>query len=138
MYIALPLSSNPDCAPSPETLLTPYLEALLELSLDTEPPIKPLFTAFYLEIPTSTIPSECSSSESVDPPTYLIPAPLQIRPLPDLPDDAAKIAENTFIEAVKTLRALGVHSSESDDKQGIHEPILFWPPLPTDEDDDEW
>jgi Rab proteins geranylgeranyltransferase component A len=139
VYIALPLSSNMDYTLSPEMLLTPYLEALLALSLDTaESPIKPLFTAFYLEI-TSSIPSELSSSESVEPSTYLIPAPLQIKPLPDLPDDATNIAENTFREAVKTLRTLGIGNSESDDKQGIHEPIIFWPPLPTDDDDDsEW
>lgn len=121
-------------------LLTPYLEALLALSLDTaETPIKPLFTAFYLEIPTLSIPSEPSSPEAVEPLTYLIPAPLQIKPLPDLPDDATNIAENTYREAVKTLRILGIGNPESDDKQGTHEPIIFWPPLPTDDDDDsEW
>lgn len=121
-------------------LLTPYLEALLALSVDTtESPIKPLFTAFYLELPNSTVPSQPLSSESVDPSTYLVPAPLQIRPLPNLPDDAANIAESTFIEAVKTLRTLGTHNSESDNEQGADEPIVFWPPLSTDDDDDsEW
>ena len=138
VYVALPLSSNADHIPPPEMLLTPYLEALLGLSLDRSP-IKPLFKAFYLEIPTAAIPSETSSSESVKPSTYLVPAPLQIRPLPDLPDDATNIAKSTFTEAVKTLRALGIRNSESDNEQGIDEPIVFWPPLPTeDEDDSEW
>lgn len=121
-------------------LLTPYLEALLALSLDTtQSPIKPLFTAFYLEISASTI-SEPSSLEPVEFSTYLVPAPLQIKPLPDLPDDAASIAENTFREAIKTLRTSGIHNSESDDEQGALEPIVFWPPLQTDEDDEdvEW
>ncbi|KAF8803723.1 FAD/NAD(P)-binding domain-containing protein [Phlegmacium glaucopus] len=142
VYIALPLSSNPDHTCSPEMLLTPYLEALLALSLDpTKSPIKPLFTAFYLEIPVSTISSELSSSsESVEPSTYLVPAPLQIRPLPDLADDATYIAENAFTEAVKALRTLGIRNSGSVDEQGILEPIVFWPPLPADDDDEdsEW
>jgi hypothetical protein len=141
VYIALPLSSNPDCISSPEILLTPYLEALLALSLDTtESPIKPLFTSFYLEVPASTTPSEpSSSSDSAEPLTYLVPPPLQIRPLPDLPDDATNIAEYTFTETVKTLRSLGIRNSESGDEQGIHEPIVFWPPLPIDEDEDsDW
>ena len=121
-------------------LLTPYLEALLVLSLDpTESPIKPLFTAFYLEVPASTTSSEPSSSESAEPSTYLVPPPLQIRPLPDLPDDATNNAEYTFTEAVKTLQTLGIRNSESGDEQGLHEPIVFWPPLPIEDDDDsDW
>ena len=140
VYIALPLSSNLNDISSPEMLLTPYLEALLALSLDTtESPIKPLFTAFYLEVPTSTISSEPSSSESSEPSTYLVPSPLQIRPLPDLPDDAANIAEYTFTEAVRTLRTLGIRHSESGVEEGIHEPIAFWPPLLIDDDEDsDW
>ena len=141
VYIGLPLSSNPDGISSPEMLLTPYLEALLALSLDpTDSPIKPLFTAFYLEVPPSTTASEpSSSSESAEPLTYLVPPPLQIRPLPDLPDDATNNAESTFTEAVKTLRTLGIRGSESGDEQGIHEPIVFWPPLPVDDDEDsDW
>ena len=137
VYIALHLSSNPDDISSPEVLLTPYLEALLALSLDTtESPIKPLFTAFYLEVPALTTSSEPSS---VEPSTYLVPPPLQTRPLPDLPDDATNIAEYTFTEAVKTLRTLGIRNSESGDEQGIHEPIVFWPPLPiSDDEDSDW
>lgn len=123
-------------------MLTPYLEALLALSLDTtESSIKPLFTAFYLELPTSTVSSEPSSSSGlVEPSTYLVPAPLQIRPLPDLPDDATNIAEDTFTEAVKSLRALGIGNSESVDEEEALEPIVFWPPLQSDDDDDdsEW
>jgi hypothetical protein len=120
-------------------LLTPYLEALLALSLDTtESPIKPLFTAFYLEVPAPTAASE-PLPESVEPSTYLVPPALQIRPLPDLPDDAANIAECTFTEAVKILQTLGIRNSESGDEQGIHEPIVFWPPLPIDDDEDsDW
>jgi hypothetical protein len=135
------LSSNPDHTPSPELLLTPYLKALLALSPNTtESPIQPLFTSFYLEISASTISSEHSSSELVEPLTYLVPLPLQIRPLPDLPDDTTNIAENTFTEAVKVLRTLGIRNSESVDEKGILEPIVFWPPLPTNDDDEdsEW
>ena len=121
-------------------LLTPYLEALLALSLDTtESPIEPLFTAFYLEVSASTTFFAPSSSVSVEPSTYLVPPPIHIRPLPDLPDDATNIAEYTFTEAVKTLRALDIRSSESGDEQGPHEPIVFWPPLPIDDDEDsDW
>ena len=137
VYIALPLLSDPKSISSPEMLLTPYLEALLALSLDTtESAIKPLFTAFYLEVPVSATFSEPSSSESVEPLTYIVPPPLQIRPLPDLPDDATNIAEHTFTEAVKTLQTLGIHNSRSSDE---HDPIVFWPALPIDEDEDsDW
>ena len=63
-------------------LLTPYLEALLAVSLDTtESPIDPLFTAFYLEVPASATSSELSTSKSVEPSTYLVPPPLQFSPL---------------------------------------------------------
>lgn len=110
----------------------------MALSVDkTESLIKPLFTAFYLEVLASPITSEPLSSESVEPSTYLVPAPLQIRPLPDLPDDAANIAEIVFTEAVKALRTLGVRNPDSEDEQGILEPIAFWPPLPTDDDDED-
>lgn len=116
-------------------LLMPYLEALLALSLDTiDSPIKPLFTAFYLEFPASAISSEPSSAESS---TYLVLAPLKISPLPDLPDDATNIAENAFAKAVKTLRTLGIRNSESADEQGILEPMICWPPLPADDDDED-
>ena len=140
VYIGLPLSSNPNNISSPEILLTPYLEALLALSLDTtESPIKPLFTAFYLEVPASATSSEPSTSESIEPSTYLVLPPLQISPLPDLSDNATNVAEHTFTETVKTLRTLGIRNSESGDEQEINEPIVFWPPLPIDDDEDsDW
>jgi hypothetical protein len=62
--------------------------------------------------------------------TYLIPSPLAFAPLPDLADLATNIAERTFMEAVRILRTFRTLDEED---------IVFWPPLPTDDEDDaEW
>jgi hypothetical protein len=109
--------------------LRPYLDALLSLSVDpSKAPISPLFTVFYFEKLQSQSPSHPDALR-IDQ-TYLVPSPLPLAPLPDLADFATNIAERTFTEAVKVLRT----SRKLDE-----EDIVFWPPLPRDEDDDaEW
>ena len=64
-----------------------------------------------------------------------MPPGLTAASLPDIPDQATYIAEATFQEAVKALRAM----APPNDDTGEEEPIVFWPSLPVeDEDDDEW
>ncbi|KAF8165133.1 GDP dissociation inhibitor-domain-containing protein [Crassisporium funariophilum] len=136
VYIGLPILSELESLDSPESLLTPYLDALLSLSLDpAESPIQPLFTSFYLDIPTDAPPSASAPAEaSMASPTYLVPAPLQITPFPDLPDDAARIAESTFMEAVKILQSQGHLGNLRIDEDGMNSDVVFWPPLPVDEE----
>ncbi|PPQ66273.1 hypothetical protein CVT26_010957 [Gymnopilus dilepis] len=132
IYIGLPLQIQPDTSTTPETLIGPYLNTLMRLSADpSKAPLKPLFTTFYLERPSSASGSAPSSDHS---PVgdYIVPPPLPIASLPDISDEAAQIAERTFVEAVKALRKSGQDVGDTD--------ILFWPPLPAEEDndDDEW
>ncbi|KAF4619215.1 hypothetical protein D9613_005473 [Agrocybe pediades] len=130
VYISLPVDTMPDDSISAETLLKPYLDALMSLPVDPlKSPIQPLFTTFYLEtIPASPTPTTPSSG------TYIVPAPLSAVPLPDVPDEATLIAEQTFTEASKILR----HFKKTNDSS--EEEIPFWPPLPVDdeEEDNEW
>ncbi|KAF9483980.1 FAD/NAD(P)-binding domain-containing protein [Pholiota conissans] len=139
LYINLPLASVPEESASPESLLRPYLEALLSFSGDPLKPIEPIFDMFYLETPETPVankveppPTEGSSCSFS---TYLIPAVLPIASLPNFPDQATLIAEATFKEAIKTLRKL------NSVDEAIESPAVFWPPLPRDEaddDDNEW
>ncbi|KAF5321195.1 hypothetical protein D9619_000865 [Psilocybe cf. subviscida] len=141
VYFALPLPTIPDESVSPETLLRPYLDALL--SLASSPPLTPLFTAFYLEVPKSarqvtpdvqSAPAPSSSTTAAtNLDTYFVPPSLTAASLPDTPDQATYIAEATFQEAVKALRSLAP-SNDGDEE----EPVVFWPSLPVEEDDDEW
>jgi len=131
-YIALPLDQIPDASTSPEVLLKPYLDSLLSLSIDpSKAPIAPLFTAFYIEnvppplAPSTTVPEGPERKE-----TYLIPPPLPLAALPELADVAANTAERAFMEAMKIL-----HLIKKSDEEGE---IVFWPPLPRDEEDVEW
>jgi hypothetical protein len=111
------------------------LNALLLFSADPSKPIQPLFDVFYLETPekplTSMVESTLSEGLSTSSATYLVPAPLPIASLPDLPDQATLIAEATFRDASNTLRKL--NSVDEDDEDDI----VFWPPLPRDEEEDE-
>jgi len=123
----------PDESITAESLLKPYLDALMSLPVNsTKKPIQPLFSTFYLEIvpPSTTSTSQTLGTASE---TYLIPAPLSVVPLPDVPDEATLIAEQTFTEASKILRRLSKTKEDNDAE------ILFWPPLPVDEEEDnEW
>lgn len=93
---------------------------------------------FYLQTPEKPLTSMTEPTLPEGLPTsfttYLVPAPLPIASLPDLPDQATLIAEATFRDASKILRKL--NSVDEDDEDDM----LFWPPLPRDdeEDDTEW
>jgi len=131
IYLALPSDSVPDHSISPSTLLRPYLDAVLSLCADpSNVAISPLFTVFYFE--NLDIPSPFRPETSRSGQTYLVPSPLTFAPISDLADLGATIAERTFMEAIKALRSLG----KLDDPE---EEVVFWPPLPTDEQDDpDW
>lgn len=134
VYITLPLSTIPKESVSSESLVRPYLDALLSLSADSpHTPTTPLFTTFYLE----TLPTALSSVTTTPSNTnrsYIVPPALSVAPLPDIPDEATVIAENTFKEAVKCLRSKSKPNCEEDAE------VRFWPPIPADdeEDDDAW
>lgn len=132
----MPLPTIPEESVSPETLLRPYLDALL--SLASSPPLTPLFTTFYLEVPEPVAhdtPEEgAAPSTTPTTDTYLVPPRLTAASLPDIPDKATYIAEAAFQEAVKALRSLAP-TGDGDEE----EPVDFWPSLPVEEeDDDEW
>ncbi len=121
---------------TPEGLLRPYVDALLRLAVNpSRAPLSPLFSLFYLEVPDAhVLPSEGDPQAS----TYLVPAALPIASLPDFPDQATTAAEATFRAATQILRKLNP-PPEAEGEEG-EEPTPFWPPLPTDEDEDdsEW
>jgi len=133
VYIMLPLESQPDESLSPESMLRPYLDALLNLAVDPSiAPIKPLFTTFYFENQVTLLKNPGTEHPS----SYLVPSAIPFVPLPDTPDYAALIAESTFKDAIKALRATG--PTKGDEQGGD---VRFWPPLERDDDDDndvEW
>ena len=138
----LPLESQPEKSVSPESLLRPYLDSLLNLAVDpSKAPIKPLFTTFYFDNPV--LPLNNSGTENSS--NYLVPGAIPFASLPDTSDYAAVIAESTFQEAVKVLRegmpAKG-DEQEGDEQEGDEQEsdVPFWPPLERDDDDDdmEW
>ncbi|KJA30088.1 hypothetical protein HYPSUDRAFT_175261 [Hypholoma sublateritium FD-334 SS-4] len=133
-YITLPLGSIPEEPITAESLLRPYVDALLRLAVNpSRVPLAPLFSLFYLEVPDERVlPSEGDPQAS----TYLVPAALPIASLPDFPDQATTVAEATFRAAVQILQKL----SPPRENEGEEESTPFWPPLPTDEDDEdsEW
>ncbi|KAH9482877.1 Rab proteins geranylgeranyltransferase component A [Psilocybe cubensis] len=136
IYIALPLSSVPEESVSTESIVRPYLNALLLLGADPpHTPVTPLFTTFYLETsPYNSPPSAPGTSSPNTDPSCIIPPTLPMVPLPDIPDEATTIAENTFKEAVKYLRSRR-KSGDAEESE-----IAFWPPIPVEdeEEDNDW
>lgn len=136
-YITLPLGSIPEESVTAESLLRPYVDALLGLADNpSRVPLPPLFSLFYLEVPDApALPSEGDPQAS----TYLVPAALPIASLPDFPDQATTVAEATFRAAKQILRKLNP-PREIEDEEEEEEPTPFWPPLPADDDeeDTEW
>ena len=130
VYIMLPLESQPEKSSSPESLLRPYLEALLNLAVDpSTAPIKPLFTTFYFEHPALPLNNPGTEHSS----NYLVPSAIPFATsFPDMPDYAAVIAESTFKEAIKVLQETRL--AKGNEQEGD---IPFWPPLENDDDDDD-
>ncbi|KAJ3931852.1 MAG: FAD/NAD-P-binding domain-containing protein [Lentinula lateritia] len=157
--------SNHDSGPvvSPETLLKPYLETTLSFSSTSSvKPLIPLFTSFYLQstspspraasVTASAVPTDLSASHevsnSIDPPSpsiLLMPLP-EILPLPDSGDASALNAEAVFWEAIKALNGFKdtkkQEASQEQDAPPVREEDKlniesFWPPVVSEEDDED-
>lgn len=102
---------------SAESLLRPYLDAVLSLTPSASPP-QPLFTAFYIQHPTAT-PKETPNGSI---PWLVTPSPAYI--LTEACDSAAENAEAVFWKAVPLLqrRRHATTSGETIDKIET-----FWP-----------
>ncbi|KAK7053847.1 GDP dissociation inhibitor-domain-containing protein [Favolaschia claudopus] len=141
LYLALPLLASTPIS-NPETLLQPYLNAILALPADgIDTPITPLFTTFYIQHPSPPADPQQTAEAPLEPASastaaHLAPAPLPpILPLPDAGDAAAEHAEHVFWEAVKILRPNAKEGGgDQDDDDGI---TSFWPPMENKEDQDE-
>lgn len=111
-----------DSGVSPETVLRPYLDAVLTLT-EGDQPIKPLFSLFYAQLER-----ELSTAHED---RWSVP---QIATLiSECADSATVVAEEMFRASVRVLEDLkrerGVEVAE--------EPIPFWPSLEGEGGDDE-
>jgi len=119
--------------------LKPYLDATLSLTRtpSQDSPTEPLFSKFYTQKLSPTIPSNVSAESGLDlPPTILITPPPSTL-LPESSDSAATNAEAVFHEAVRTLKSLrpSIERVNLDEGEGP-----FWPLSEGDseEEGDEW
>ncbi|TFK56282.1 FAD/NAD(P)-binding domain-containing protein [Heliocybe sulcata] len=118
-YISIPALASDTSA---ETLLQPYLRATLASITQPGPQSVPLFSLFYLHHPPA-------SPTSSSPPKLLV-TPNASNLLPESMDSATKNAEAVFWEALKVLQSDGQEGGKAES---------FWPPLETqDEDEEGW
>lgn len=128
----MPLLEPPSS--SPESILKPYLDATLSLTLSSSqnPPTEPLFTTYYIQHinPPSSPVLDSTSTVLVTPPPSIL--------LPESSDSAATTAEAVFREAVRTLRPLHPTADSVNLDEGQVE--TFWPPVDGDpeEEAEEW
>jgi hypothetical protein len=119
---------------SPESILKPYLDATLSLtvpsSLDSR--IEPLFTTYYiqrLDPPLSPVSDAPSTVLITPPPSTLLPVSS---------DSAATNAEAVFREAVRALNSVRpTADSVNLDEEQIES---LWPPMDVypEEEAEEW
>lgn len=127
VYIGCPVTEDLGDTTTAEDILKPYKDTLLSLSTDPSAgPINPLFEASYLDYPVKGAPDTGKES------TYIITPTPAISSLADFCDDMTDDAEATFREVIQALQTLVPRGEDND------EDIPFWPPLPTEEQDDEW
>lgn len=123
---------------SPESILRPYLDAALKLTVSAslDSPSAPLFTSYYLQhASTSSSPSQ---SSPVDPPSTILVTPSLNPYLAELADSAATNAESVFWDAIQSLRS---SQSQSASIGKVPSAENFWPPIveqSADEQDEEW
>lgn len=128
----LPLTP-PESDKDAETVLRPYLNAVLSLSEEKEAAqVQPLSTSFFFE--NQKLEQGSTSVTSQDIPRYLVIPPLAYSTFPELPDNAAKIAELVFHRAISSLRVLKGNIVSSEEEE-----VDLWPPVEPEEDnsDDE-
>ncbi|KAJ6522786.1 FAD/NAD(P)-binding domain-containing protein [Mycena vulgaris] len=134
LYIALPLPDlDASAPPDPQSLLKPYLDATLALApptADSDAPLAPLFSMFYLQHPNTAPPAATSDAGA----PHLAPAPLPpVLALPDAGDAAAVHAESVFWAAVRILRPSAV-GEDADEDAAI---TGLWPPLENKEEEED-
>lgn len=134
VYLSIPLLEP---SSSPETVLKPYVDAILSLTTmaSSDTPAEPLFWIYYNQNLSPSISSNISPPSSLHiPPTVLI-TPLPSILLPETSDSAATNAEAVFHEALKSLqpKAESAHVDAQDT-------VPFWPPIEGDpgEEAEQW
>lgn len=142
LYLSMPLNGSTSSA-SPESLLKPYLDAMLALTIASSPstPTEPLFTTYYiqnlssLQPPSTEPPSESLPTRPAGRPSTVLITPTPSTLLPESADSATTNAEAVFWEAVKTLKSL---SPSADTREEDIE--TFWPPVEADPDEvvEDW
>jgi Rab proteins geranylgeranyltransferase component A len=127
LYLVLP--AGDDVSGTAESILSPYVNALLSLpSNGHESPIEPLAAAFFIEHVGIAPPSQ--ETTDTEPRRHLVVPPLNYSTFPDLPDAATRNAEAVFRRAVKMLHTVA-------GKDDLEEELDFWPPIETKDDSDE-
>ncbi|PPQ70130.1 hypothetical protein CVT24_003877 [Panaeolus cyanescens] len=127
VYIGCPLSEDLEDSTTAEDVLKPYVDAILSLSTNpSSGPIDPLFSVSYLEYSPQELTNTTNES------TYIIVPPPAIASLADICDELTVDAEATFKAAIQVLRQLSPRENDDDE----YPP--FWPPLPVEEEDNEW
>ena len=128
----VPLTS-PESGSDAEDILRPYLDAVLHFTGGPEAaPTQPLSTAFFFDIQQ---PDQSSTPfASQDTPRHFLIPPLAYSTFPELPDNAAKIAEIVFHKAIRSLRAF---KGDAPAASTEGEEADFWPPMEPEEDDSD-
>lgn len=134
IYLSMPLLEP--TSSSPESILKPYLDATLSLTVTPllMPLTQALFTMYYIQHPPRppAAPSSPISNNLV--PTVLItPSPVTL--LPESSNSAATNAEAVFWEAVHTLKSLGIRPRVDDTNPDQGDIEGFWPLIEGDPDE---
>ncbi|KZP14137.1 FAD/NAD(P)-binding domain-containing protein [Athelia psychrophila] len=110
---------------TPETMLNPYLEAILGLTVSapTDPPLKPLFTTYYSQV----LPAADTLHDGLDPSVLVSPSPQPF--LSEISDSTADKAEALFWKAISALKSF--HYPQVDGIEAI------WPSDTVQEGEDQ-
>ncbi|KAI0056682.1 FAD/NAD-P-binding domain-containing protein [Artomyces pyxidatus] len=145
VYLSVPMDETQDTLP--ETILNPYLDAILSLTVSPSPeasiPPTPLFTLFYAEHPSERTQSTSTENKSS---TVLVSPPISTA-LSETSDAASDAAEVLFFKAIEILKArrreawtVREGSVEAGSGGDVFEELKFWPPLDGDPEEEagEW
>ncbi|THH13099.1 hypothetical protein EW146_g7083 [Bondarzewia mesenterica] len=150
VYLSLPLPEASPSTLSPESMLEPYLEAILSLTQSSPTPDvpiarKPLFTLYYIQHPSPPLRASPSAPTGA-PPTVFVPPPIATG-LTESADAASVAAEALFFKAIESHRArhpeawatpqvVGGETQIGSGGDVFEEITAFWPPLADAEQDD--
>jgi hypothetical protein len=123
VYISLPVK---DTSTPPNEILKPFLDAVLSLFPPGDSPITPLYTIFYHDTFTSTLPPHFKPERIILTPTI---SPYLTSTL----DEATKAAEDIFKNAIQALDAAGITREDQEDSAELP----FWPTNEVEEDEDQ-